>query len=69
MATFDRANGETVESQYDMLVGADGVNSRVRLALQETVPDFTVRQVQVMSSVFNQFFLLSIILLWSIDVS
>ena len=35
-----------------MLVGADGVNSRVRGALEETVPDFTVREVEVMAPHF-----------------
>eukprot|EP00752_Nemacystus_decipiens_P010969 g9749.t1 len=44
VATFKRASGDTVEREYDMLVGADGVNSRVRKALEENVPDFTVRQ-------------------------
>lgn len=30
-----------------MLVGADGVNSRVRKSLEDNVPDFTVRQREV----------------------
>ena len=36
-----------MELEYDMLVGADGVNSRVRKSLEENVPDFTVRQREV----------------------
>ncbi|CAN0208273.1 unnamed protein product [Ectocarpus sp. 6 AP-2014] len=43
VATFERGNGDVVESEYDMLIGADGVNSRVRKELEENVPDFTVR--------------------------
>lgn len=39
-----------VEVGYDMLVGADGVNSRVRKSLEENVPDFTVRQREVIPS-------------------
>ena len=46
-AIFERASGDTVELEYDMLVGADGVNSRVRKSLEENVPDFTVRQREV----------------------
>ena len=38
-----------MELEYDMLVGADGVNSRVRKSLEENVPDFTVRQREVTS--------------------
>ena len=52
MATFERGNGKIVQREYDMLVGADGVNSRVRRALEETVPDFTVREVEVLASGF-----------------
>ncbi|CAM9788399.1 unnamed protein product [Scytosiphon promiscuus] len=44
VAAFERQNGQVVERAYDMLVGADGVNSRVRGALEKQVPDFTVRQ-------------------------
>lgn len=47
VATFERGDGEIVEIEYDMLVGADGVKSRVRNALKENVPDFTVEQRQV----------------------
>lgn len=47
VATFARASGGSFDCDYDMLVGADGVNSRVRGALEESVPDFTVRQTQV----------------------
>ncbi|CAN0489605.1 unnamed protein product, partial [Scytosiphon promiscuus] len=47
VATFERGDGEIVEREYDMLVGADGVHSRVRNALKENVPDFTVEQRQV----------------------
>lgn len=49
VATFERGNGDVVESEYDMLIGADGVNSRVRKKLEENVPDFTVRQRKVVS--------------------
>ncbi|CAN0536033.1 unnamed protein product, partial [Ectocarpus sp. 8 AP-2014] len=52
VATFERGNGDVVESEYDMLIGADGVNSRVRKELEENVPDFTVRQREVMSLSF-----------------
>ena len=47
VATFERASGGSVDCDYDMLVGADGTNSRVRGALEENVPDFTVRQEKV----------------------
>ncbi|CAN0516457.1 unnamed protein product, partial [Scytosiphon promiscuus] len=47
VAAFERHNGQVVERAYDMLVGADGVNSRVRGALEKEVPDFTVRQREV----------------------
>jgi 2-polyprenyl-6-methoxyphenol hydroxylase-like FAD-dependent oxidoreductase len=33
--------------EYDMLLGADGVNSQVRAALQAQVKDFGVRQTHV----------------------
>ncbi|CAM9610002.1 unnamed protein product [Scytosiphon promiscuus] len=48
VATYERGNGETFESAFDMLVGADGVNSRVREALQDHSPGFTVREREVM---------------------
>ncbi|CAM9228175.1 unnamed protein product [Ectocarpus sp. 13 AM-2016] len=44
VAIFERGSGDVIEVGYDMLVGADGVNSRVRKSLEENVPDFTVRQ-------------------------
>lgn len=47
VAIFERASGEVVERGYDILVGADGVNIRVRNALEDQVSDFTVRQREV----------------------
>lgn len=47
VATFERGNGDIVENSYDMIVGADGCNSRVRKNLEENVQDFTVRQRKV----------------------
>lgn len=47
VAKFTRANGDVFGSEYDMLVGADGVNSGVRQVLEEIVQDFTVRQLEV----------------------
>lgn len=47
VATYERSNGETLESSFDLLVGADGVNSRVRSALQDIAPGFTVREQEV----------------------
>ena len=46
-ATFERGDGDTFEREYDMFVGADGVNSRVRKSLEDNVPGFTVRQKEV----------------------
>lgn len=54
VATFERASGGSIDCDYDMLVGADGVNSRVREALKEHVPDFTVRQEEVCKTLRSQ---------------
>ena len=47
MATFDHGGGDSFEVGYDMLLGADGANSRVRSILEREVPDFTVKQREV----------------------
>lgn len=39
---FKLANGESVSEGYDLLVGADGVGSAVRAALQKYYPDMNV---------------------------
>ncbi|CAN0145885.1 unnamed protein product [Scytosiphon promiscuus] len=44
VAKFERGDGNVLETSFDMLVGADGVNSRVRQALQDHKPGFTVRE-------------------------
>lgn len=50
IAKFENKDGEGTERAYDMLVGADGVNSRVRSELEAQVPEFTVRQREVRST-------------------
>lgn len=47
MATFENKEGESIERAYDILVGADGVNSHVRSELEAKVPEFTVTQKEV----------------------
>lgn len=44
IAKFGDEKGEVVECKYDLLVGADGVNSRVRSELEKNIPDFKVEQ-------------------------
>jgi ubiquitin carboxyl-terminal hydrolase 48 len=39
---FQTADGSPVREQYDLLVGADGVGSAVRVALQQHYPDMYV---------------------------
>lgn len=39
---FKQADGSLTEETYDLLVGADGVGSAVRAALQQYYPDMTV---------------------------
>lgn len=40
--TFQEADGSRVSEAYDLLVGADGVGSAVRAALQQYYPGMTV---------------------------
>lgn len=39
---FQTSDGSPVREQYDLLVGADGVGSAVRAALQQHYPDMSV---------------------------
>lgn len=55
IATFQGPDGESFDRDYDMLVGADGVNSRVRAELDAKVPDFTYAQKKVCIAA-NQYF-------------
>ncbi|KAK9830441.1 hypothetical protein WJX72_011767 [[Myrmecia] bisecta] len=41
-ATFECPDGSSVDASFDVLIGADGVNSKVRQELQRQVPDFGV---------------------------
>ncbi|CAM9205152.1 unnamed protein product [Choristocarpus tenellus] len=45
-ATFEVLGGEEKKFEYDMILGADGVNSRVRQALVDGSLDFVVRKRQ-----------------------
>jgi 2-polyprenyl-6-methoxyphenol hydroxylase-like FAD-dependent oxidoreductase len=40
--SFEASDGSPVCEQYDLLVGADGVGSAVRAALQQHYPDMSV---------------------------